>query len=133
MEEDKYEVLMNLVQRLDKVVKEQGWEDLETMILGQVIDTIKDDSIVEDLMTREMYLMRLLIRYETFKKSDFNIVVIDDRNERFRIGNYDYNTFVWAKKKVPDYIDNNFIYVPFNVLNEKEREHFKGKAVNNYE
>lgn len=125
--------LLRLFEKVKAISEERDWPELLSMVMEQVMNGINEETEDNKLFNQEAYLMRLCLRYEVFQKSDFNIVTMDDKNERFRIGNYDYKTFLWGKKKVPEYIDNNFIYVPYDRLSEKEREHFKGKAVNNYE
>lgn len=125
--------MLRLIEKVKAISKEMEWPELLSMVFDQVMQGIDESTEDDKLFNQEAYLMRICLRYEHFKKADFNIVTMDDKNERFRIGNYDYKTFLWGKKKVPEYIDNNFIYVPYDRLSEKEREHFKGKAVNNYE
>ena len=122
-----------LLEKVKAFSESMDYPELLAMVMTQVMDGVSMDTPDTLLFDKESYLMRLCCRYETFKKADFNIVTMDNKNERFRIGNYDYKTFLWGKKKVPEYIDNNFIYVPSDRLSEKEREHFKGKAINNYE
>lgn len=125
--------MLRLIEKVKAISKSMEWPELLSMVLSQVMDGITEETPDNKLFNQEAFLMRLCLRYEHFKKADFNIVTMDNKNERFRIGNYDYKTFLWGKKKVPEYIDNNFIYVPYDRLSEKEREHFKGKAINNYE
>lgn len=132
-EEAIWDGMNRLLEKVKAYSKDMDWPELLTMVMTQVFEGVNMDTPETKLFDKEAFLMRLCLRYETFKKSDFNIVAMDNKNQRFRIGNYDYNTFLWGKRKVPEYIDNNFIYVPYDRLNEKEREHFKGKAVNNYE
>lgn len=125
--------MLRLIEKVKAISKDMEWPELLSMVLSQVMEGITEETPDNKLFNQEAFLMRLCLRYEHFKKADFNIVTMDNKNERFRIGNYDYKTFLWGKKKVPEYIDNNFIYVPYDRLSEKEREHFKGKAINNYE
>lgn len=125
--------MLRLIEKVKAISKSMEWPELLSMVLSQVMEGITEETPDNKLFNQEAFLMRLCLRYEHFKKADFNIVTMDNKNERFRIGNYDYKTFLWGKKKVPEYIDNNFIYVPYDRLSEKEREHFKGKAINNYE
>lgn len=132
-EEAIWDGMNRLLEKVKAFSKDMDWPELLSMVMTQVMDGVSMDTPETLLFDKESFLMRLCCRYETFKKSDFNIVSIQERHERFRIGNYDYKTFLWAKNKVPEYIDNNFIYVPYDRLSEKEREHFKGKAINNYE
>lgn len=122
-----------LLEKIKFISEEQDWPELMTMVMTQVFDGVDTVSDEDKFFDHEQFLMRLCIRYKTFKKSEFNIVHIDDKNERFAIKNYDFKTFLWGKKLVPEYIDNNVIYVPFEKLNEKQKEVFKRKAVNNYE
>ena len=122
-----------LFEKVKAFSEKEDWPELLEMVTTQVFDGVDETTPEDKLFNQEAFLMRLCIRYETFKKSDFNIVTMDDRRERFRIRNYDYKTFLWAKKLYDMEIDNNTIYVPYDKLNEKQREAFKKKAVNNYE
>lgn len=125
--------LTRLYAKLEDFAKEEDWPELLDMINEQVFKDI-DKAVPEDkLFNQEAYLMRLCCRYEIFKKSPFNVVTLDDKNERFCIRNYDFNTFLWAKKLYDMEIENNRIYIPYDKLNDKQREAFRKKAVNNYE
>lgn len=127
--------MSRLFEKVKDIAKEQDWPELQSMVMDQVFDGVDEATPDDKLFNQEAYLMRICIRYETFKKSPFNIVSMCDRNgaKAFRIANYDYNTFLWARKVYDQEIDNNFIYIPYSKLNEKQIEAFKKKAVNNYE
>ena len=125
--------LLRLHDNVEKISKEQKWPELLDMVDGQVFKGFNENTEEDKLFNNESFMMRLCLRYERFKKSDFNIVSIDDKNDRFRICNYDFNTYLWAKKMANEYIDNNCIYVPYKILSKKQIEAFREKAVNNYE
>jgi hypothetical protein len=125
--------MSRLLEKIKAYSEDMDWPELLSMVMTQVMDGINEETPDNKLFNQESYLMRLCIRYEHFKKSPFNIVSIDHRNERFRIANYDYKTYLWAKKVYDMEIDNNFIYIPFTKLSEKQIKAFKEKAVNNYE
>lgn len=124
-----------LFEKVKAISKEMEWPELLSMVLDQVMDGINEETPDNKLFNQESYLMRLCIRYETFKKAPFNVVVMTKRNEEkyFRIGNYDFKTYVWAKRVYDMEIDNNFIYIPYEKLTPKQIEAFKKKAINNYE
>ena len=94
---------------------------------------INEETEENKLFNQEAYLMRLCLRYEVFQKSDFNIVTMNNKTEKFRIANYDFKTFLWAKKLYDMEIDNNSIYIPYDKLSKQQVEAFKKKAINNYE
>ena len=125
--------LLRLYDRVKALSENMKWPELLEMVDGQVFKDFDQSAEADKFFSHEQFLMRLCLRYENFKKADFNIVSMDDKNERFRIGNYDFNTFLWAKKVSPDFIDNNFVYVPYDKLSNKQLEAFKEKAVNNYD
>ena len=128
-----FDGMFRLLEKLEVIAKEQEWPELEDMIINQAFKDVNESTQADQLFNQEQFLMRLCLRYEHFKKAPLNVVSLNDRNERFVIRNYDYNTFLWAKKVVPEYIDNNFIYVPYDRLSKAQYEAFKSKAVNNYE
>lgn len=123
-----------LLEKVKDISKEKEWPELLSMVMTQVFDGINMDTPETLLFDKEAYLMRICIRYESFYKSPFNVVTILRKNyeDYVRIGNYDFKTYVWAKKLYDYEINNNFIYIPFEKLNEKQIEAFKKKAINNY-
>ena len=124
-----------LFEKVKAISKEKEWPELLAMVLEQVMDGINEETPDNKLFNQEAYLMRLCIRYETFNKAPFNIVVLTKKSHEkyIRIGNYDFKTFVWAKKVYDMEIENNFIYIPYDKLSKSQLEAFKKKAVNNYE
>ena len=132
METTVWDGILRLFEKVKAISQEMDWPELLTMVMDQAMKGIDESTKEDQLFNQEQFLMRLCLRYEYFKKADFNIVAINEKNNRFVIRNYDYNTFLWAKKLVPEYIDNNAIYVPYDRLNKKQIEAFKQKAVNNY-
>lgn len=124
-----------LFEKVKAISEEMEWPELLEMVLEQVMDGINEETPDNKLFNQEAYLMRLCLRYETFKKAPFNVVVMSKKggDEYIRIGNYDFKTFLWAKKVYDMEIDNNFIYIPYDKLRPKQLEAFKSKAVNNYE
>lgn len=127
--------MSRLLEKVKAYSKDMDWPELLTMVMTQVFEGVDMDTPETKLFDKEAFLMRLCIRYETFKKAPFNVVVLTKKNHEpyIRIGNYDYKTFIWAKKLYDMEIDNNFIYIPYTKLNEKQIKAFKEKAVNNYE
>lgn len=126
--------MLRLIEKVKAISKEMEWPELLSMVLNQAMDGINEETPDNKLFNQESYLMRLCIRYETFKKAPFNVVVLTKKggDKYIRIGNYDFKTYVWAKRVYDMEIDNNFIYIPYDKLSKKQLEAFKEKAVNNY-
>jgi hypothetical protein len=127
--------MSRLFEKVKAISEEQEWPELLSMVMDQVMDGINEETPDNKLFNQESFLMRLCLRYEHFKKSPFNVVVLmkKDLEDYVRIGNYDFRTYVWAKKLYDMEIDNNFIYIPYAKLSEKQIKAFKEKAANNYE
>ena len=127
--------MSRLFEKVKAISKEREWPELLSMVMDQVMDGINEETPDNKLFNQESFLMRLCLRYENFKKSPFNVVVLmkKDLDDYVRIGNYDFRTYMWAKKLYDMEINNNFIYIPYTKLSEKQIKAFKEKAVNNYE
>lgn len=124
-----------LFAKIKAISEEKDWPELLSMVMEQVMEGISEETPDNKLFNQEAYLMRLCIRYETFLKAPFNVVTMINKGGEpyIRIGNYDFKTYVWAKKLYDMEIDNNFIYIPYTKLSDKQIEAFKKKAINNYE
>lgn len=127
--------MLRLFEKVKAISKTMDWPELLTMVTDQAMKDIDEETDDNKLFNQESFLMRLCIRYETFKKAPFNVVTMMNKSGEpyIRIGNYDFNTYVWAKKLYDMEIDNNFIYIPYTKLSDKQIEAFKAKAINNYE
>ena len=127
--------MLRLFEKVKAISEDMEWPELLSMVMEQVMDGINEETEDNKLFNQESFLMRLCIRYENFKKAPFNVVTMVKKNgeEYFRIGNYNFNTYVWAKKVYDMEIDNNFIYIPYTKLSKPQVEAFKKKAINNYE
>ena len=127
--------LLRLFEKVKAISNERDWPELLSMVMEQVMDGINEETEDNKLFNQESYLMRLCIRYETFLKAPFNVVTMLNKSGEpyIRIGNYDFKTYLWAKKLYDMEIDNNFIYIPYDKLSKQQIEAFKKKAINNYE
>lgn len=127
--------MSRLFEKVKAISKEREWPELLSMVMDQVMDDINEETPDNKLFNQESFLMRLCLRYENFDKAPFNVVVLmkKDLEDYIRIGNYDFRTYMWAKKVYDMEIDNNFIYIPYDKLTPKQIEVFKQKAANNYE
>lgn len=134
-EEAIWDGMNRLFEKIKAYSKDMDWPELLSMVLEQVMEGINMETPDNKLFNQESFLMRLCLRYETFKKAPFNVVVMTKRNgeKYFRIGNYDFKTYVWAKRVYDMEIDNNFIYIPYSKLSKPQIEAFEKKAINNYE
>ena len=127
--------MSRLLEKIKAISKDMNWPELLSMVMTQVFEDVNMDTPETLLFDNEAYLMRLCLRYETFVKAPFNVVTMVKKKyeDYIRIGNYDFKTFVWAKKVYDMEIDNNFIYIPYSKLTPKQIEAFKKKAINNYD
>lgn len=128
-----WEGVLRLFEKIKAISNELEWPELLTMVTDQVFKSVDKDTADERLLEPESFLMRACLRYEYADKGKFNVVSMCSRcnGDAFRIANYDYNTYLWAKKIYDQEIDNNCIYIPYGKLKPEQIEALKKKAVNN--
>lgn len=125
-----YGAVMNLMDRIVGV-NEEWTELLDTM--SDVFDEEHNNKDPEDIFsTVYQFLFRLYLRLKINpEKRPFNIVTHEKTStgEWFRITNYDYNTFKWAKKGgFISGITNDFIDLPLEKLNDNQIKAFEKRA-----
>lgn len=127
--ENVWDALIRLAAKVDQIADEQEWPELSEMVVDQMFNPPESDPS-EIMFAQEQFLMRLCLRLKTHKKSDFNIVSEVNYLDKdcFRIANYDYKTFMWARSLNLDTIENNLIYIPMDKLSDKQIEALKKKA-----
>lgn len=125
-----YGAVMNLMDRIVSVNEE--WTELLDM-MSDVFDEEHNNNNPEDIFsTVYQFLFRLYLRLKINpEKRQFNIVTHEKTStgEWFRITNYDYNTFKWAKKGgFISGITNDFIDLPLEKLNDNQIKAFEKRA-----
>lgn len=125
-----YGAVMNLMDRIVSVNEE--WTELLDM-MSDVFDEEHNNNNPEDVFsTVYQFLFRLYLRLKINpEKRQFNIVTHEKTStgEWFRITNYDYNTFKWAKKGgFISGITNDFIDLPLEKLNDNQIKAFERRA-----
>ena len=110
-EENKLDNINILLERVEKLARDRGQEDILSMVETQCFAAPSEEDKPEILNYIEGYLKCLVSRLDKFHKTPINFLskynvpyVSDDTNSFFfRIENFDFNTYVWAKKKKLDY------------------------------
>lgn len=110
-EENKLKNIDILLERVEALAKDRGQENILSMVETQCFATPLEEDKPEILNYVEGYLKCLISRLDKFHKTPINFLskynvpyVSDDTNSFFfRIENFDFNTYVWAKKKKLDY------------------------------
>lgn len=114
-------------------------DDIFNMISESFDEFEKIDDPAELFMTAFQFAFRVYHRMRIIDKDmPLNRVVLQERIEPkvggidvYLISNYDYKTFIWARKRgFGDRIDNNNIVVPAEQLTPAERARFDKKIEN---
>lgn len=109
--ENKLKNINILLEEVEVLAKDRGQENILSMVETQCFATPLEEDKPEILNYVEGYLKCLVSRLDKFHKTPINFLskynvpyVSDDTNSFFfRIENFDFNTYVWAKKKKLDY------------------------------
>lgn len=135
--------VLNITTRLADIESRIGpWDDL-TNLVASLLDSSKT-STPEALATQTYpFLLRLYFRLKSFTApAPFNRVSAairdvpmpdhpqySDSQDGFLISNYDYNTYIWAKKLgFADFIDNNSLWVPKTALTPAQIKRLEKEA-----
>lgn len=132
-DEPEWAQLMILIDKLSMLEGriEGGWDEL----IDLMVDSVEEESNNEDKASAFFNLYQFLCRlYYRVKrnpeKRPFNVVleIEIDGEKYFRIENYDYKTFKWAKEhNAEDRISNLYIDIPVNNLDIKQQQAFRGR------
>lgn len=125
-----YGAVMNMMDRVVSI--NEDWTELLDM-MSDVFDEEHNNKDPEDIFsTVYQFIFRLYLRLKVNpEKRQFNIVTHEKTStgEWFRITNYDYNTFKWAKKGgFISGITNDFIDLPIEKLNDNQIKAFERRA-----
>jgi hypothetical protein len=110
-EENKLKNIDILLEKVEALAKDRGQEDILSMVETQCFATPLEEDKPEILNYVEGYLKCLISRLDKYHKTPINFLskhnvpyTSDKSNDFFfRIENFDFNTYVWAKKKKLDY------------------------------
>lgn len=110
-EENKLKNIDILLEKVEALAKDRGQEDILSMVETQCFATPLEEDKPEILNYVEGYLKCLVSRLDKYHKTPINFLskhnvpyTSDKSNDFFfRIENFDFNTYVWAKKKKLDY------------------------------
>lgn len=125
-----YGAVMNMMDRVVSI--NEDWTEILDM-MSDVFDEEHNNKDPEDIFsTVYQFIFRLYLRLKINpEKRKFNIVTHEKTStgEWFRITNYDYNTFKWAKKGgFISGITNDFIDLPLEKLNDNQIKAFEKRA-----
>ena len=125
-----YGAVMNMMDRVVSI--NEDWTELLDM-MSDVFDEEHSNKDPEDIFsTVYQFIFRLYLRLKVNpEKRQFNIVTHEKTStgEWFRITNYDYNTFKWAKKGgFISGITNDFIDLPLEKLNDNQIKAFERRV-----
>lgn len=116
-ENNQINLIGNLTEEVVELAKKRGQEDIVSMVEKQCFDRPLGDKEPEMLNYIERYLKCLKSRLTVYHITPINFLFkYDSPNKKqgdffFRIENFDFNTFVWAKKReldwymTPSYLD----------------------------
>ena len=116
-ENNKINLIGNLTEEVIELAKKRGQEDIVSMVEKQCFNCSLKDKEPEMLNYIERYLKCLKSRLTVYHITPINFLFkYDSPNKKqgdffFRIENFDFNTFVWAKKReldwymTPSYLD----------------------------
>lgn len=135
--------ILNLATRIADIEDKIGpWDDLTNMV-ASLLDgsrTSTPQSLAQDVYP---FLFRLYFRLKAFESpTRFNRVFLSERDlpdsdnpqykERvagFGISNYDYKTYLWARRLgMADFISNNDLWVPKSSLTPAQIKHLEKEA-----
>lgn len=110
-EENKLKNIDILLEKVEALAKDRGQENILSMVETQCFATPLEEDKPEILNYVEGYLKCLISRLDKYHKTPINFLSkhnvpydSDKSNDFFfRIENFDFNTYVWAKKKKLDY------------------------------
>lgn len=128
--------IADIVSKICEIADKLGWEELADMVISAYDDMAEEKDQSAILFTWYYYFMRLYYRVRRMTEPRaFNIVYNDSRLEdhsyieMYRVVNYDFKMFQWARKKgFTQYMNNDWFLVPKDSLTDKEKENFEKKV-----
>lgn len=124
-----------LADKLGDIADNIHWDELSNLV-ADVCTEAGETTGYEKLVDPCQFLYRLYHRVKPFTEpQEFNVVYESDRLEKgeraryIRIVNYDYKTYIWAKKNgLDERLNNNFMDIDESKLSPKQIEHFLEKS-----
>jgi len=107
-EENKLKNIDILLEKVEALAKDRGQENILSMVETQCFATPLEEDKPEILNYVEGYLKCLVSRLDKYHTTPINFlskhnVPHSSDDFFFRIENFDFNTYVWAKRKKLDY------------------------------
>lgn len=142
MDDDKNELqwgcIARLIDRITDLMDGDEWNDYVNMIAEAYTEAEKETDPVKLFFDWYQFFFRFYYRVKSQKEPlKLNEIYNDsrlenhDNREMFRIANYDYKSFLWAKSKgFSDYITNGYLLIPKDVLSPAELKSFDKKVLN---
>ena len=129
-------VIANLAMRIGDLENDMPWPKLIDMISDAYDEAEKEKDPVRLFFDWHQFFWRLYYRVKNMDKpKPFNIITKEERggDEYFRIENFDYRMFIWARRKgFTDEMDNDRFYVLRDKLSPGELKSFERKIKNNH-
>lgn len=124
----------NLIDKISEIEEtiDGGWDDLVEMVADTITEegAIKSSSVIFSYVFNFMY--NLLFRLESNPtKKDFNIISKTriGGKDAFKIENYDYKSFKWAKENELAFkIDKDSLYILEDKLSEPQKKSFNNRC-----
>lgn len=120
--------IARLIERIDTECDRLEWDEAIDMV-SDIFDSAENMNSAEMFFYAEQYLHRFLYRVKRYKcKGGFNRVerYEQDCREFYRVFNYDYKTFCWAKKNgFQEWITNDWLLIPVDACTPAQKRGFE--------
>lgn len=132
--------ISNTVEKIGDEAERIGWDELNDMVADAYTQASAEPSAANKLFDWYQFFYRLYHRVKDMDSPEpFNRVtktqrLIDhDWRPMYMVDNYDYKTFIWARKNGhTDYITNKWLLVREDELTDKMKASFEKKCENTF-
>lgn len=135
--EENWECIMKKVEQIGEIADEMNWPELAKMVADAYVEAEKETDPIKLFFDVYQFMFRLYYRVKDMKEPQpFNEIyndyrLIDHENSpMFRIVNYDYKSYLWAKRKgFSEYVTNGYFLVRKSDLSPEELKMLEKKVV----
>lgn len=128
--------IAKLIDRISVIVDKLEWEELADMVADAFVLAEKEQEPFKMFVDWYQFFFRLYYRVKTYKgPAPFNRIFRDqrvvghDEIQMYRVQNYDYKMFAWARKKgFTEFLTNDWFLVPVDKLTVAEKANFEKKV-----